>query len=84
MAGYYGGVGLSIIIQILNPEVIVLGGGLTHIGSILLDPMTAAMRENTQPELWDSVRIVPWQLGNDLGILGAAAKVFADTERHLL
>ena len=82
VAGYYGGVGLSLIIQILNPELIVLGGGLTHIGARLLDPMTAAMRENTQPELWDSVRIVPWQLGNDLGILGAAAKVFADAERQ--
>jgi len=42
------------------------------------------MRENTQPELWDSVRIVPWQLGNDLGILGAAAKIFTDAEPHPL
>jgi glucokinase len=80
VAGYYGGIGLSLIIQILNPEVIVLGGGLTHIGARLVDPMMEGMRENTQPELWDSVRIVPWQLGNDLGILGAAAKVFADAE----
>jgi glucokinase len=79
-AGYYGGVGLSMIVQILNPEMIVIGGGLTNIGSPLLDPMLAAMREHTQPELWDSARVEPWQLGQDLGIIGAAAKVYADAE----
>jgi glucokinase len=75
-AGYYAGVGLSMIVQILNPELIVIGGGLTRIGSRLLDPAMAAMREHTQPQMWDSARVVPWQLGDDLGILGAAAQVF--------
>jgi hypothetical protein len=42
--------------------------------------MLAAMREHTQPELWDFINIKPWQLGNDLGILGGAAKVFAEAE----
>ncbi len=79
-AGYYGGVGLSMIVQILNPELIVLGGGLTRIGAPLLEPALAAMREHTQPELWDSVRVEPWQLGDDLGIIGAAAQVFAEAE----
>ena len=80
VAGMYCGVGLSMVIQLFNPELIVIGGGLTRIGSILEEPMLAAMRENTQPELWDSVRITPWQLGEELGIIGAAAKVFADAE----
>jgi glucokinase len=79
-AGRYGGVGLSMVVQILNPERIVLGGGLTRVGSLLLEPMMAAMREHTQPELWDSVEVVPWQLGDDLGILGAAAQVFSVAE----
>lgn len=79
-AGYYGGVALSMVVEILNPELIVVGGGLTRIGPLLWDPMLAAMREHTQPELWDSVRVVPWQLGDDLGIIGAAAKVFAEAE----
>ncbi len=83
-AGYYCGVGLSMIVQMLNPEMIVLGGGLSHVGSIVLDPVMAAMREHTQPEMWNSVQVVPWQLGDDLGIIGAAAKVFADAEAGLL
>jgi glucokinase len=78
--GYYSGVGLSMIVEIINPELIVVGGGLTRIGPMLMDPARAAMREHTQPELWDSVRVVPWQLGDDLGIIGAAAKAFADAE----
>ena len=83
VGGAYGGVGLSMVVQILNPELIVLGGGLTRIGAPLLDPLLAAMRQHTQPELWDSVRVVPWQLGNDLGILGAAAQVFALAEQSI-
>lgn len=79
-AGYFTGVGMSMVVQMLNPEIIVLGGGLTRIGAMVMEPALAAMREHTQPELWDSVRVVPWQLGDDLGIIGAAAKVFADTE----
>jgi glucokinase len=84
MAGRYGGVGLSMVVQILNPERIVLGGGLTRVGSLLLTPMMAAMREHSQPELWDSVEVVPWQLGDDLGILGAAAQVFSVAEAREL
>jgi glucokinase len=79
-AGYYSGVALSMIIEILNPEAIVIGGGLTHIGPMLTEPALEAMREHTQPELWDTVRIIPWQLKAELGVIGAAAKVFADAE----
>lgn len=80
VASYYCGVGLSLLVEILNPELIVLGGGLTRIGPLVLEPALAAMREHTEPALWDSLRVVPWQLGDDLGIIGAAAKVFAEAE----
>lgn len=82
IGGYYCGVGLSMIIQILNPEVIVLGGGLTYAGDLTLEPAMAAMRQHTQPELWDSVRIESWQLGYDLGIIGAAAHIFTEAENY--
>jgi glucokinase len=81
-AGYYGGVGLSMIVEILNPELIVVGGGLTRVGGLLWEAMLAGLQEHTQPELWNSARVVPWQLGDDLGIIGAAAKVFADAEER--
>ncbi len=74
-AGYYSGVGLSLIVQILNPELIVVGGGLTHIGRLLEEPMLAALHEHTQPELWHAIAIKPWQLGQDQGVIGAAVLV---------
>ena len=73
-AGRYTGVALSIIIQVLEPEVIVIGGGLTHLDGALLDPAWAAMRRHTQPQLLDAVRVVRSRLGPDLGVLGAAAQ----------
>jgi glucokinase len=77
-AARYCGIGLSVVVQVLSPELIVIGGGLTRMGPLLMEPAMTAMHENTQPELLEFVRVVPWQLGDDLGILGAAARVFAD------
>jgi glucokinase len=75
-AGYYAGVGLSTVVQVVNPELIVIGGGLCHIGPTFMEPCTQGLRENVHPTLYESVRIVPWKLGADSGVLGAAAKVF--------
>jgi glucokinase len=75
-AGYYAGVGLSTVVQVVNPELIVIGGGLCHIGPTFMEPCTRGLRENVHPTLYESVRIVPWELGADSGVLGAAAKVF--------
>ena len=73
-AGRYTGVALSIIIQMLDPEVIVIGGGLTRLGNALLEPAWDAMRRHTQAQLLDAVRVLPSRLGADLGMLGAAAQ----------
>ncbi|MDX1521335.1 MAG: ROK family protein, partial [Anaerolineae bacterium] len=78
-AGYYAGVGVSLAIQILNPEAIVIGGGLTRIGPLVMAEVERGMREHTQPEMLATTRLIPWQLGDDLGIVGAAAKAFAET-----
>jgi glucokinase len=75
-AGRYFGMSLANIVEALNPEVIVIGGGLARIGSILLDPCFKAMRENVHPVLADVTRIVPSQLWDDAGLIGAAALVW--------
>jgi len=75
-AGYYFGVGMAILVQLFNPELIVIGGGLTRIGPLLMDAAYQGMCENIQPELCDTVRLASWQLGDDIGIIGAAAEVF--------
>lgn len=75
-AGYYAGIGLCNIVHLLMPELIVIGGGLTRIGPMFMEPCIQGLKENVHPVLFESVRILPWQLGDDSGVLGAAVKAF--------
>ena len=72
-AGRYFGIGLSTVVQVLNPDTIVIGGGLTHIGPLLLDPCIKALNENIHPVLVGSARILLSELWDDAGVIGAAA-----------
>jgi glucokinase len=78
--GYYFGLGLAMLVQLFNPELIVTGGGLTQIGPLLMDEVARGLHENVQPELRDTVRLAPSQLGGNIGIIGAAAEVFESIE----
>jgi glucokinase len=79
LTGRYLGVGLSTVVQVLNPEVIVVGGGLTRMGAQLMDPCLQTLRQHLPPVLVGSARIVPSHFGEDVGIVGAAALVFTET-----
>ena len=69
----YLGMVVDNIIYILNPEMIVLGGGVSYAGDFLLDAVRAQVpnRERTMP-FRPLPRIELAQLGNDAGIIGAA------------
>jgi len=75
-AGYYFGMGMAMVVQLFNPELVVIGGGLTRVGPLLMDAAYESMCENVQPELCDTVRLAPSSLGDDIGIIGAAAEAF--------
>ena len=66
------GRGVAGIISLLNPEIVVLGGGLAGGGRLILDPLRTAARKWGQPLASNQVRIVRSALGEDAGILGAA------------
>ena len=66
------GLGVANIVSLLNPEVVVLGGGLAAIGNLLLAPLRKAVRQWGQPLARRQVRIVISRLGDEAGILGAA------------
>ncbi|MFB3920842.1 MAG: ROK family protein [Terriglobia bacterium] len=70
------GRGVASIICLLNPEVVVLGGGLAGAGELILRPLRRAVRQWGQPLAARQVRIVPSRLGSDAGILGAARYAF--------
>jgi glucokinase len=66
------GRGVANIVSLLNPEVVVLGGGLAGAGELILKPLRRAVRQWGQPIGSRQVRIVRSRLGEDAGILGAA------------
>jgi glucokinase len=71
--GYYVGVGLANLINIFNPELIVIGGGLSNIGDMLLKPALKTAEARTYKEAFQAVRFASPMLGQNSGVLGAAA-----------
>lgn len=70
------GVGLVSIIHIFNPEMIILGGGLTQIGSLFLQPALQIVQERTMKVAYKAVCIKPARLGINAGLVGAGALVY--------
>lgn len=75
-AGSYLGMGVATVINVLNPAVVVIGGGVANLG----EPLFAAVEEEVKlrafPALREAVRIMPSRLRERVGGLGAAALVF--------
>ncbi len=71
------GVGLVNIIHIFNPEIIILGGGVTQIGDPLLGPAKRIVQERAMTVPRETVHIVQAQLGNDVGLIGAGTLVYS-------
>jgi glucokinase len=66
------GVGLSSLVNLLNPEVIVIGGGVIAAGEMLLEPARREMRERALAPARDAVRVVAAAFGEEAGMIGAA------------
>ncbi len=75
-AGTALGAGLANFINIFNPEIIVLGGGVSEIGENLLNPVRRAIDAFAMPVIRERVQLVGSSLGLKTGIYGSAALVF--------
>ena len=78
--GRHLGVGMTSLVNVFNPEVIVVGGGLVATGDLLLEPARAVVAERALVPARDQVRIVPARFGDESGMLGAAAMAFEAAE----
>ena len=81
--GYYVGVGLANLINIFNPELIVIGGGLSNIGDMLLEPAFKTAGERAYKEAFQAVRFASAELGRNSGVLGAAAFALQEMRKPL-
>ncbi|NIM57343.1 MAG: ROK family protein [Candidatus Aminicenantes bacterium] len=72
LAGFYLGVGLSIAINLLNPEKILLGGAVMEAGDFLLSPALEEVLKRSYKASFKCCRIEKASLGNKAGLIGAA------------
>jgi glucokinase len=74
--GRWLGVGIANLVNMLNPDVVVIGGGVIAAGELLLAPARAVVAERALSPSKEHVRIVPARFGAESGMLGAAALAF--------
>ena len=72
----YLGRGLAVVINTFNPELIVVGGGVTAAGDLLFTPVREKALRYAFPRLAAVCSIVPAGLGSNVGVVGAAACAF--------
>lgn len=75
IVGSYIGMGLVSVINLLNPEKVIIGGGVAAAGDLLLDPIRKTIKERAMVVAGNSVEIVPAELGNSAGVIGASMLV---------
>ena len=76
--GVYLGIGLANLINILNPEMIVIGGGVVNGWALFEKHMHQQVEERAFPLLAARVKIVRAKCGDDAGLLGAARLALKD------
>ena len=83
-AGFMVGLGIASLMHIFNPQIVVVGGGVTKTGELLFGPMReAATRYVLDPAYCDRVPIVQAALGDNVALVGAAALVTTHGGQHL-
>ena len=72
-AAHYLGVGLVNIVNIFNPEMIILGGGMAELDSLYVEPARKMVKERAFSISTQQISIVNAEHGNEAGVYGAAA-----------
>jgi glucokinase len=74
------GAGIASVVNIFEPEVVVIGGGASAAGDLLLDPAREMVAQRALRPSRDHVRIVPALLGEEAGMIGAGLFALAGGE----
>ena len=80
-AGYSLGIGLANLMHLFDPEVIVLGGGVTNAGPLIFEPMHQALADRVIEPFRQRVRIALAELGDEVGVWGAIALALAECQK---
>jgi glucokinase len=83
-AGIWLGIGLATFVNIFDPEVIAIGGGVSEAGDLVLEPARRELRLRSHSPSRDLVEIRKATLGVNSGMLGAAALARGEYEKYVL
>lgn len=71
--GHWLGLALAGAVNFINPEKIVIGGGIAQAGDLLFQPVLKAIRSHAFQRPVEALELLPAQLGAEAGMIGAAA-----------
>jgi glucokinase len=81
LVGRYLGIGIANMIVVVNPDVVVIGGGISAAFDLLRDPIATELRDRVHTTALELVRVVPAELGTWAGAIGAAIHGAETAER---
>ena len=73
-AGGYLGIGIASLVNVFNPSMIVIGGGVAQVGDLLLDPIRQVVRDRSLRSAAQAVRITAAVLGRRSTSMGAVVQ----------
>jgi glucokinase len=74
-AGDFIGQAVADFLHIFNPSIVIFGGGVSHSGRLILDPIEESMKRNIMDQSYlEGLQIATAKLGDDAGLLGALAQ----------
>ncbi len=79
-AGEQLGIGFATLVSLFEPEKIIVGGGMSEVGDLIFEPIRRAMMAHCYliARGYITVEVVPAQLGDDAGVIGAARLAFSN------
>jgi glucokinase len=72
-AGFYLGIAAANICVAIGPRRIIIGGGVSQVGELLLEPIRRTLREHVRVMPVEEVEVMQSQLGDNAGVIGVAA-----------
>jgi glucokinase len=77
-AGVKLGIKIAYYVNFLNPEILVIGGGIEEAGDFILEPIKDSILKWSFEEAWRVLKIIPSQLGNRAAALGATSRIMQE------